>query len=98
MVDKLTKHTSEYCQSRRWKEVWDYGKASERGSICDCDHWKSIAVLVIVRRMSFWALLKQANFRTWRSCDEQIFTLRDIIEQSLEHCNSLIINYSQTSL
>ena len=95
MVDKLTKHLSEYGQSPRWKEVWNYGKASGN---CDCDHRKSVTVLVIVRRMLFWALLKQVNFRTWRLCDEQIFTLRNIIEHSLEHCNSLIISYSQTSL
>ena len=36
---------------------------------------------------------EQAGFRHSQSCNEQIFTLRNIIEQSLEYCKPLIINY-----
>ena len=36
---------------------------------------------------------EQARFRHGRSCNWQIFTLRDIIEQSLEYRKPLIINY-----
>ena len=36
---------------------------------------------------------KQAGFRKERSCTEQIFTLRSIIEQSLEHQQDVIVNF-----
>ena len=36
---------------------------------------------------------EQAGFRRGRSCTEQVFTLRNIIEQSLEHQQDLIINF-----
>ena len=36
---------------------------------------------------------EQAGFRRGRSCSEQIFTLRTIIAQSLEHQTPLIINF-----
>jgi len=36
---------------------------------------------------------EQAGYRKGRSCTEQIFTLRNIIEQSLEHQQDLIINF-----
>jgi len=35
---------------------------------------------------------EQACFRRGHSCTEQVFTLRNIIEQSLEHQQDLIIN------
>ena len=36
---------------------------------------------------------EQTGFRHGRSCNEQIFTLRNIIEQLLEYRKPLIINY-----
>jgi len=36
---------------------------------------------------------EQAGFRRRRSCIEQVFTLWNIIEQSLEHQQDLIINF-----
>ena len=36
---------------------------------------------------------EQAGLRIGRSCTEQIFALRNIIEQSLEHQKGLVINF-----
>ena len=36
---------------------------------------------------------EKAGFRHGRFCNEQLFTLHNIIEQSLEYCKPLIINY-----
>ena len=36
---------------------------------------------------------EQAGFRSGRSCSEQIFTLRNIVEQSLEFQTPLYVNY-----
>ena len=36
---------------------------------------------------------RRTGFRHGRSCNEQIFTLRNIIEQSSEYRKPLIINY-----
>ena len=81
-------------------------KLPKKGDLRDCDNWRGIPSLIIARKMLYRVLLKrlqknidaklreeQAGFRHDRSCNEQIFTLRNLNEQSLEYCKPLIINY-----
>ena len=78
----------------------------KKGSVCDCDNVRGITLLTIARESFCKVLLmrlrkdidlklceNQAGSRTSRSCTEQIFTLSNIIEQSLEYRVPMIINY-----
>ena len=78
----------------------------KKGDLSDCNNWRSITLLSIPGKVFCTVLLnrlrehvdsrlreEQAGFRKRRSCSEQIFTLRTIIEQSLEHQTPLIINF-----
>ena len=40
---------------------------------------------------------EQAGFRSGRSCSEQILTLRNVIEQSMEFNQKLFINFATLS-
>lgn len=53
------------------------------------------ALLLNKLRVAMDAVLReeQAAFRNNRSCTEQIFTLRKIIEQRVEHQNPLFLNF-----
>jgi len=81
-------------------------KLPKIGSLKDCNNWQGITLLstpgkvfsrVLLNRLqdavdrTLWD--EQAGFRRGRSCIEQVFTLRNIIEQSLEHQQDLIINF-----
>ena len=81
-------------------------KLPRRGNLSDCNNWRGITLLSIPGKVFCSLLLnrlrehvdsrlreEQAGFRKGRSCSEQIFTLRTIIEQSLEHQTPLIINF-----
>ena len=88
-------------------EEWEYGtivKFPKEGDMCD--HSRGITLLIIARKMLCLFLMKrlqknidtklikeQADFRHRRFCNERIFTLHNIIEQSLEYHKPLIINY-----
>ena len=78
----------------------------KKEDLCDRDHWRGITLLIIAKRMLCQVLLKQlqknidaklreeqAGFRHGQSCNKQIFTLRNITEQSLESHKPLIIYY-----
>ena len=80
-------------------------KLPNKGNLSDCNNWRGITLLSIPGKVFCSVLLnrlrehvdsrlreEQAGFRKGRSCSEQIFTLRTIIEQSLEHQTPLIIN------
>jgi len=81
-------------------------KLPKKGSLKDCNNWRGITLLSTPSKVFSRVLLnrlqdavdctlrdEQAGFRRRRSCTEQIFTLRNIIEQSLEHQQDLIINF-----
>jgi len=90
-------------------EDWKKGviiKLPKKGSLKDCNNWRGITLLstpgkvfsrVLLNRLqdavdcTLWD--EQAGFRKGRSCTEQIFTLRNITKQSLEHQQDLIINF-----
>jgi len=78
----------------------------EKGNLSDCNNWRGITLLsspgkafcnVLLNRLKDKVdrILRQeqAGFRGGRSCSEQIFTLRNIIEQSIEFQSPLLINY-----
>ena len=78
----------------------------KKGSLSDCNNWRGITLLSVPGKAFCSVLLnrlkdeidhtlrqEQAGFRSGRSCCEQIFTLRNIIEQSQEFRAPLLINY-----
>ena len=109
IMDELTKIANLIWHTAKVPEEWKCGaivKLPRKGNLCDCYHWRGITHLIIARKMLCRVLLKllqknidaklrekQAGFRHGRSCNEHIFPLRNIIEQSLEYCKPLIINY-----
>ena len=109
MVDELTKIANVIWHTAKVPEEWKCGaivKLPKKGNMCDCYHWRGITHLIIARKMLCRVLLKllqknidaklrekQAGFRHGRSSNEHIFPLRNTIEQSLEYCKPLIINY-----
>jgi len=81
-------------------------KLPKKGSLKDCNNWRGITLLSTPGKVFSRVLLnrlqdavdctlrdEQTGFRKGCSCTEQIFTLRNIIEQSLEHQQDLIINF-----
>ena len=78
----------------------------KKGDLTKCDYWRGITLLSVPRKVFCIVLLRrlqqsvdnqlreqQAGFRRGRSCYEQIFVLRSIIEQTLEHQQRLSINF-----
>jgi len=81
-------------------------KLPKKGSLKECNNWRGITLLSTHGKVFSRVLLNrlqdavdrtlrddQAVFRRGRSCTEQVFTLRNITEQSLEHQQDLIINF-----
>ena len=81
-------------------------KIPKKGNLQDCNNWRGITLLSIPSKVFCRILLsriddaintklrqEQAGFRRGRGCTDQIFTLRNIIEQCLEWNNPLYINY-----
>ena len=78
----------------------------KKGDLGKCDNWRGITLLSVPSKIFCRILLKriekaidstlreeQAGFRRGRSCMDQIFALRNILEQSLEWNTSLCINF-----
>ncbi|XP_073671663.1 uncharacterized protein [Paramisgurnus dabryanus] len=90
-------------------EEWTKGviiKIPKKGNLSDCNNWRGITLLsipskilakVIISRLSSAVdstlRKEQAGFRKGRSCTEQIFALRNIIEQSAELQRQLYVNF-----
>jgi len=99
-----------YWQNLEVPEDWKKGviiKLPKKGSLKDCNNWREITLLSTPGKVSSRVLLnrlqdavdytlrdEQAGFRKGRSCTEQIFTQRNIIEQSLEHQQDLTLTSS----
>ena len=77
-----------------------------KADLGNCDNWRGITLLSVPSKIFCRILLKridkaidftlreeQAGFRRGRGCVDQIFTLRNILEQSLEWNTSLCINF-----
>ncbi|VDO19666.1 unnamed protein product [Heligmosomoides polygyrus] len=90
-------------------EDWKKGlvvKLPKKGNLSDCGNWRGITLLSVPGKVFCTVLLRrlrdaiddrlreeQAGFRNGRSCCDQIFTLRNIIEQCLEYRYPLHINF-----
>ena len=81
-------------------------KIPKKGNIAECNSWRGITLLSIPGKIFCIVLLnrikdaankalreEQAGFRKGRSCNEHIFTIRNIIEQSIEFQRPLLINF-----
>jgi hypothetical protein len=81
-------------------------KLPKKGNLADCGNWRGITLLSVPGKVFCIVLLRriqakvdqllrdeQAGFRSGRSCSEQIFALRIILEQSLEFQKPLAINF-----
>ena len=81
-------------------------KLPKKGALTDCNNWRGITLLsvpskilakVIIKRISdavdrTWRKA-QAGFRKGRECADQIFALRNIIEQCTEWQRQLYVNF-----
>ena len=90
-------------------ENWQKGiiiKLPKKGDLSECGNWRGINLLSVPGKVFCRVLLhrikasverilreEQAGFRGGRSCVDQIFVVRTIIEQSLEWNSSLYINF-----
>ena len=88
---------------------WDKGlivKVPKKGNHLNCDNWRGITLLSIPSKVFCRILIgriesavdqtlreEQAGFRRDRGCIDQIFALKNIIEQSLEWNSKLYINF-----
>ena len=81
-------------------------KLPKKGDLSVCGNWRGINLLSVPGKIFCRVLLQrirqgvdkrlreeQAGFRSGRSCTDQIFVLRNIVEQSLEWNSSLYINF-----
>ncbi|XP_078682172.1 uncharacterized protein LOC144916725 [Branchiostoma floridae x Branchiostoma belcheri] len=100
-VEMLTRLMNRCWQEGQVPRDWQDGvivKLPKKGDLSDCNNWRGITLLSIPGKVFCAVLLRrlkkavdsklreeQAGFRSNRSCTEQIFTLRNIIDQCLEH-------------
>ena len=81
-------------------------KLPKKGNLTDCKNWRGITLLSVLGKVFCIVLFRrligavenilreeQAGFRRGRSCSEQIFTLRNIIEQCIEFQPPVFINF-----
>ena len=90
-------------------DPWKKGiivKIPKKGDLTDCGNWRGINLLSVPVKIFCRVLLQrmkkgiektlreeQAGFRSERSCTDQIFVLRTIVEQSLEWNSSTYANF-----
>ena len=88
---------------------WSKGliiKLAKKGDKKDCNNWRGITLLPTISKIFTSVILKriqdnldqqlrkeQAGFRKGKSCKDQIFVLRNIVEQSLEWQTPIYINF-----
>ena len=81
-------------------------KLAKKGDLGNCDNWRGITLLSVPSKVFCKVLLnrideeldtilrqEQTGFRKGKGCVDQIFTLRNIIEQSIEWKTPLYINF-----
>ena len=109
MAKVLTRLFNECWSRGEVPEDWRKGaivKLPKKGDLTECGNWRGITLLSVPGKVFCAVLLRrlrgaiderlreeQAGFRSGRSCCEQIFTLRNIIEQCMEFRQPLFINF-----
>jgi sorting nexin-29 len=88
---------------------WETGliiKLPKKGDLSDCNNWRGITLLPTTMKVFCRVILnrikkavdnitrqEQAGFRAGKSCTDQIFTLRQILEQSVEWNSCVYVNF-----
>ena len=107
--NELTTLFNTICKKMSILKSWTRGtivKLPKKGDLSNCNNWRGITLLSIPGKVFCSVLLErikkeidnklrehQAGFRSGRSCIEQIYTLRHIIQQSLEFQQDIYINF-----
>ena len=67
----------------------------KKGDISNCSNWRGVTSYTTGLKKLFFGVLseEQAGFREGRGCDDHIFVLRHIVEQSDEWKKSLVLNF-----
>ncbi len=90
-------------------EEWETGliiKLPKKGDLAECGNWRGITLLPTTMKVFCRIILnrmrvvvdkiireEQAGFRPGKSCADQIFTLRQILEQCVEWNATLYVNF-----
>ena len=82
-------------------------KIPKKGSLSDCNNWRGITLLSVPSKISCKVITlritqavddilrnEQAEFRKGCGCTDQIFTLRNILEQCTEWNRQLYVNFT----
>ena len=108
-VKEITKLLNTCWKTTNVPDEWRKGmivKIPKKGNIAECNNWRGITLLTIPGKIFCIVLLnrikdaankalreEQGGFHNGRSCNEHIFTIRNIIEQSIEFQQPLLINF-----
>ena len=97
-ASRLTKCYNRLWETETWPKVWKGPvKVFKKGDLRECNNWRGVTLLPVINKIFCRMLLerikkgvdkklrkKQAGFQPNRSTTEQIFTLRNILEQANE--------------
>ena len=109
IVNRLTYMFNLIWEQEIVPDNWTKGvvvKLPKKGNLANCNNWRGITLLSVPGK-AFCSILiqrlqneldttlreEQAGFRPKRSCCDQIFTLRNIIEQAREYNFPLALNF-----
>jgi len=109
LVKKMTTLCNQVWKSEQVPRDWKDGiiiPLPKKGDLKDCNNWRGITLLSVPGKVMAGIILEriktaidcslrqqQAGFRKGRSCCEQIFALRYIIEKATALDTSLLINF-----
>ena len=108
-ASRLARCYNRLWESEKWPQVWEKGlivKIFKKGDLRDYNNWRGVTLLPVIskifcRMMLEWIKIginkklrkEQARFRPKRSTMEQIFILRNILEQVNEWRAGLYIHF-----
>jgi hypothetical protein len=108
-ADLLQPLFADIWEGKKLPDDWTEGvivKIPKKGALSNCNNWRGITLLsvpskilakVIIQRIADTVdqqlRREQAGFRKGKGCTDQIFTLRNIIEQCTEWQRQLYINF-----